>query len=59
MIEMDINFDVEGFKVKVHMGNDGERWCVIAGDDIQTGIVGFGKSTLQAITNFKSEFRKS
>ena len=35
---------------------DGDQWCVLLGDNIQTGICGFGNSPIDAIRNFNTEF---
>lgn len=31
---------------------DGNEWCVLWGDEIQSGISGFGKTPMQAMDNF-------
>lgn len=33
---------------------DGDRWCVLYGEDIQSGICGFGKSPYLAIKDWSS-----
>jgi len=35
---------------------DGNQWCVLLGDDLQTGIAGFGDSPLNAILDFNKAF---
>ena len=37
---------------------DGDRWCCLYGEDIQSGIVGFGKSPIEAIRQWNSEWYK-
>lgn len=34
---------------------DGDKWCVLLGENIQTGICGFGNTLLAAIHNFGEE----
>ena len=38
---------------------DGDKWCVLLGENMQVGIVGFGDSPEQAITNFDLAMRES
>jgi len=38
---------------------DGDEWCVLWGIDIQVGIVGFGKTPVQAIYAFEWAMEKS
>lgn len=35
---------------------DGNQWCVLYGDDLQSGIAGFGKSPALAISNFNRKW---
>ena len=35
---------------------DGDQWCVLYGDDLQSGICGFGKSPSQAMLAFNDNF---
>lgn len=37
---------------------DGDQYCVLYGEDIQKGIVGFGSTIIEAIRNFNLEFYK-
>lgn len=37
---------------------DGDRWCVLWGEDLQTGIAGFGASPELAIMNFDRTMAK-
>ena len=58
-MEIEIDFGNDGIKIKTVMSKDGNQWCVLAGENMQAGIAGFGKSTWEAIADFKSEFRNS
>ena len=31
---------------------DGDRWCVLLGDDLQSGVAGFGKTRQSAVMDF-------
>ena len=35
---------------------DGNQWCVLYGENIQDGIVGFGDTRLDAMLEFKKEY---
>lgn len=35
---------------------DGDQWCVLYGDDLQSGICGFGASPSQAMLAFNDTF---
>jgi hypothetical protein len=35
---------------------DGNQWCVLYGENIQGGIVGFGDTRLDAMLEFKKEY---
>jgi len=37
---------------------DGNQWCVLYGDDLQSGIAGFGKSPHLAVMDFNSQWYK-
>jgi hypothetical protein len=37
---------------------DGNQWCVLLGNDIQSGIVGFGDSPYDAIMDFENQMYK-
>ena len=58
-MEIEIDFGNDGVKVKAIMTKDGDQWCVLFGENLQVGIVGFGRSTWEAIAKFKSNFRNS
>jgi len=32
---------------------DGNQWCILWGDDMQTGVVGFGSCPVDAINDFE------
>lgn len=42
-------------KPKLSLFQDGGRWCVLYGDDLQDGISGFGMTPDEAITQFSAE----
>ena len=46
----------EQLKPKLHQ--DGNQWCVLYGDDIQIGIVGFGDTPYLAILDWNSQWSK-
>ena len=35
---------------------DGNQWCVLLGDDITSGVCGFGETPLKAIYDFNKNF---
>lgn len=35
---------------------DGDMWCALYGDDLQTGVAGFGKTPAQAMVAFDLEW---
>lgn len=37
---------------------DGGRWCVLLGEDIQTGIAGFGDTPIEAVLAFGRAFNQ-
>ena len=37
---------------------DGDHWCCLYGEDLQSGISGFGKSPVQAIRQWNAEWYK-
>lgn len=45
--------------LKPELKRDGNQWCVLYGEDLQTGIAGFGDSPHQAIMDFNSQWYKS
>ena len=32
---------------------DGNQWCFLYGDNLQTGVAGFGRSVVEAMANFE------
>jgi hypothetical protein len=54
-----IDFGNDGVTVNAKLFKDGDVWCVLFGENIQTGIAGFDSSIRIAIEKFKSEFRNS
>lgn len=38
---------------------DGDHWCCLYGEDIQSGLAGFGKSPIEAIRQWNAEWYKS
>lgn len=38
---------------------DGDKWCVLLGEDIQSGICGFGNTPEKAISAFEVSMRRS
>lgn len=51
MEESRINYSlINRFKPKVYV--DGNKWCALYGDDIISGVVGFGKTPTEALENF-------
>ena len=37
---------------------DGNKWCVLYGDDLMNGIAGFGDSPILAVYDFNKAWRK-
>jgi hypothetical protein len=37
---------------------DGDRWCALLGDDLQTGVAGFGETPAAAMAAFDQAFFK-
>lgn len=44
--------------IKPGLTIDGDQWCCLYGDDLQSGIVGFGKSPIEAIRQWNGEWHK-
>lgn len=38
---------------------DGDEWCVLLGDNIQSGICGFGKTPMSAMYEFVANLHKN
>lgn len=43
---------------KPKLFRDGNQWCALFGEDIQSGVCGFGESPEKAFTNFDNEWSK-
>ena len=43
-------------ELKPTLSKDGDAWCYLLGDDVQSGIAGFGKTPHQAMIDFNKEF---
>lgn len=37
---------------------DGDKWCVLYGDDLMNGIAGFGESPILAVYDFNKAWRR-
>lgn len=59
MIKVEVDFGNDGFKVDAMLYLKGNKWWVSIGDNLQESIHGFSENPLQAINNFKSEFRNN
>lgn len=57
MIQIIIDFGNDGFTIEAVLSKDGNNWCVLAGENLQDGIAGFGSQIWEAIADFKSNFR--
>ena len=44
--------------LKPTLQRDGNQWCVLYGEDLQTGIAGFGKSPYLAILDWNKQWWK-
>lgn len=44
------------YKPKLYV--DGNQWCALYGDDLQSGVAGFGDSPWAAMNNFDAEWFK-
>ena len=41
-----------------HVSVDGDMWCALYGDDLQSGVAGFGRSPEEAMCDFDAEWKK-
>jgi len=56
-IEMASQIAMEPFTIyKPKILPDGNQWCVLLGDNIQEGVVGFGDTPRKAVVNFNHNF---
>ena len=44
--------------IAIQLSKDGDQWCALYGEDLQTGIAGFGKTQREAVENFLKELAK-
>lgn len=42
--------------MKTHISRDGNKWCVLYGDNLQDGVAGFGDSPDEASRAFDKEW---
>ena len=42
---------------KPHLSRDGNAWCVLLGDDLQSGIAGFGSTPAEAMAAFDTAWK--
>jgi hypothetical protein len=45
--------------LKPTITKDGNKWCVLLGENLQVGIAGFGDTPYQAILDFNSAFYRN
>ena len=60
-VQADINEQAKGtpaaiYKPKISI--DGNQWCVLYGEDLQSGVAGFGDSPEKAMQDFNSNWVK-
>ena len=56
-MKVNIDFGNDGISLEVNISVDGNQYCALLGDDLQSGICGFGDTPMGAIWDFKNEFR--
>ena len=56
MIELTVSMGKSHVQCKAVLAQDGNQWCVLAGDNLQEGICGFGATPMQAVDNFRDDF---
>jgi hypothetical protein len=44
--------DRPSFTLRPKLSRDGGQWCALYGDDLQSGVAGFGESPAAAYANF-------
>lgn len=42
--------------LKPKVSIDGNQWCVLYGEDLQSGVAGFGDTLMKAICDFNKSF---
>lgn len=52
-----VDFGSQGVTVNVSLSKDGNMYCALFGDNLQEGVAGFGKTALDAVGNFRDNFR--
>ena len=52
-----IDFGNDGYQVETTLTKDGDKWCVLYGENLQEGVSGFGGRIHEAIFEFKEAFR--
>lgn len=52
-----VNFGNDGFSLDAELSIDGNQWCVFVGEDLQTGVAGFGSTITRALHDFKINVR--
>jgi hypothetical protein len=57
--KINIDFGNDGYTVEADLKKDGDKWCVMIGDNLQEGVAGFGGQIWEAIADFKGSFRNS
>jgi len=57
IMEATSEFDRPSFLFKPTLTIDGTSWCALYGDDIQTGVCGFGDSPAGAYEDFDRAWR--
>ena len=51
-----VTVQVDDATIYCELYKDGTQWCVLAGDNIQEGIAGFGYTPGQAVSAFKVHY---
>lgn len=59
MTKITIDFGNDMYTIDAVLKRDGDKWCVMVGDNLQEGIAGFGSEIWKAVSEFKSNFRNS
>lgn len=44
--------------LKPHISKDGDKWCVLYGDNLQDGVAGFGDTPHEAVIDFNNAWKK-
>ena len=43
----------------IQIGRDGDQWCALVGEDLQSGTAGFGSTIAEAVTQLTQEMEQS